>query len=80
MLFGLSRFLAENLKFFETKKLHSCASHQVETQNFKHYAHMHAYALLELLTLIDYHATENKTIGDEGINLDFWIIKVHTSS
>ena len=23
---------------------------------------------------------DNKTIGDEGITVDFWIIKVHTSN
>ena len=25
-------------------------------------------------------ALKNKTIGDEGITVDFWIIKVHTSN
>ena len=28
----------------------------------------------------DDDANNNKTIGDEGITVDFWIIKVHTSN
>ena len=35
-----------------------------------------SYKLLSGLSLL----IVNKTIGDEGITVDFWIIKVHTSN
>ena len=43
-------------------------------------ADVHIKILLDAGYSIFQILTKHKTIGDEGITVDFWIIKVHTSN